>query len=222
MSYAPYRPPQRPVRRGGIVPNPSRRNTAGLGFVAAAAAVAQNKTVQSIVKDAASAIIGIFDPGKKRDKNREARAEMWYQLALAGSITAARRLYGGQTIQYTDKEKQMYKDRWAKFAQANPTLAQQAVQKGGLGIPEPGSDVVPPSLSSTEQEKLRQEIALYTGGSSESLPGDMSADVPPADANAGAPPAAHPPIQEAGLSSNPLVLGAAAAALLLAFTKRRR
>jgi hypothetical protein len=228
MTYAPYqyRRPAAP-RRGGIVPNPSRRNTAGLGLLPLAAAAA-SPTVENIVKNAATAIIGIFDPGKKRDANREARAEMYYQLALAGSITATRRLYGGQTIQYTDKEKQMYRDRWAKFAQANPTLAAKAQQMGGLGIPEPGSDVQPPALSATDQEKIRQEIALATGNPSEPLPPSVNltpSGTPPtnpAAPNLNVPPMAHPPIDVAGFSASPTVLAIAALGIALAFTKKKR
>lgn len=118
-------------------------------------------SVSQILSKITTSLVSIVDPGKKRDANREARAEMWYQFASQGSITAARRLHGGTHFQYTPKEKQYYIDRWAKFQRANPTLAAQALQAGDLGIPEPGSGIEPPALTPDDQQAIQGEISAY-------------------------------------------------------------
>lgn len=171
-------------------------------------------SVGQITSKILSGVVSIFDPGKKRDANREARAEMWYQFASAGSITAARRLYGGQQFQYTDKEKGYYRDRWSKFQSALPDLAKQATQLGPLGIPEPGSGVEPPQLSPADQQAIQAEIDAYHA----------------AHAQQGTTPPAQPPVRVAqagigtGFMDNPLVLGGAliAAFLFNRSPKRRR
>lgn len=116
----------------------------------------------SIVGKAERAVIGIFDPGVKRDANRVARAQMWFEFAEGGSLTAARRLHGGSKVQYTAKERQYYIDRWAQFARDKPDLAQQALAAGDLGVPEPGSDATPPSLPDDVLQSLQAEMSAYS------------------------------------------------------------
>jgi hypothetical protein len=171
-------------------------------------------SVSQIAGKIVTSLVSIVDPGKKRDANREARAEMYYQYATAGSITAARRLYGGQTVQYTAKERQYYKDRWPKFAAAVPDLAAQAVALGlgPDGIPEPGSGTAPPQLSAVDSQQIQSEINAWHA----------------AHAQAGTTPPGQPAIKVAaaglgGLTDNPLVLGASlAAALFFGMKKGRR
>lgn len=169
-------------------------------------------SVSQIAGKIATSLIGIVDPGKKRDANREARAEMWFQYASAGSLTAARRLHGGTHFQYTAKEKAYYVDRWGKFQAANPTLAAQALQAGDLGIPEPGSDIAPPMLSASDQQAIQAEISAYHA----------------AHAAAGTTPPAQPSlnIAQAGLLGGNFSALALGGALLYAITttlsKKRR
>lgn len=179
-----------------------------LGILPLAAAAVPS--VSQITGKILTGLVSIVDPGKKRDANREARAEMWYQYASAGSVTAARRLYGGQQFQYTDKEKAYYRTRWSKFQTAIPDLAAQAVQLGALGIPEPGSDLQPPALSASDQQVIQGEIDAYHA----------------AHQQAGTQPPAQPPVRVVqagvggGLASNPVVLGGALVAAFL-FNKPR-
>lgn len=163
-------------------------------------------SVSQILGKITTSLISIVDPGKKRDANREARAEMWYQYASGGSVTAARRVHGGIHFQYTPKEKQYYIDRWAKFQSANPGLAAQAIAAGDLGIPEPGSDLVPPSLSAAEQAAIQAEINAYHA----------------AHAAAGTSPASQPAltIAQAGLMGGNFSTLALGGALLYALAKK--
>lgn len=131
-----------------------------LGILPAVAAAAI-PSVKQLAQKALTSLIGIVDPGKKRDANRKARADIWCSLANAGSITAARRVLGGSKLQYTAKERQYYIDCWQKLMASKPALAQQAITLGQLGIPEPGSDIAPPSLSSEDMASLQREIDAY-------------------------------------------------------------
>lgn len=201
----PNRVPQRVVRIRVANPN------YGLGILPVLAAEAV-PSVSKILGKIATGLLSVVDPGKKRDANREARAEMWFQYASAGSITAARRLYGGQTIQFTDKEKQYYRDRWAKFQPTHTDLAAQAVSLGALGIPEPGSSVEPPSLSPADQQAIQDEINAYHA----------------AHATAGVTPPAQPSlnVKQAGIGGlgldSPVVLAVAlGAAIYFQMSKRR-
>lgn len=131
-----------------------------LGILPAIAAAAI-PSVKQLAQRALNSLIGIVDPGKKRDANRKARADIWCSLANAGSITAARRVLGGSKLQYTPKERQYYIDCWQRLLQTKPMLAQQAITLGQLGIPEPGSDVAPPSISEEDTTTLQREIDAY-------------------------------------------------------------
>lgn len=193
-----------PVRSGS-----GRKVRPQLGILPVIAAAVPS--VSQILGKITTSLLAVIDPGKKRDANREARAEMWYQYASAGSITAARRLHGGTHFQYTAKERQYYIDRWAKFQAANPALAGQAQQLGDLGIPEPGSDLAPPTLSPEDQQAIQAEIDAYHQ----------------AHAAAGTTPPPQPGLNIASLGlggSSPLVLGAALAYALWTgmFKKRGR
>lgn len=203
--------PQTPPRRAGIArtsPNlPVRVVTAPRGVVRSVAPRAQVvrmrygtsphlgeylgivplvaaaiPSVKDLAAKALNSVIGIVDPGKKRDANRKARADIWCGLANAGSITAARRVLGGSKVQYTAKERQYYIDCWQKLMASKPALCQQAITLGQLGIPEPGSDVAPPSLSEEDQQSLQREIDAYNTAlqTNAPLPGPATAKALPA------------------------------------------
>lgn len=169
-------------------------------------------SVSTILGNIGKSVLSIFDPGKKRDANREARAEMFYQFASAGSLTAARALYGGAERGSVGaaSEIAMYKTRWAKLQAANPTLAAQAVQAGPVGVgPDPGLN--PPTIPSDEQQAIQAEINVYHA----------------AHAAAGTTPPAQPglTISTAGvgtLVTSPVVLGAALVAAILLNQQKRR
>lgn len=164
---------------------------------------AVKRTVGSILTSARNAIVGIVDPGRKRDANRRARADMWARLADQGSITAARILYGGTYKQYTSEEKGWYRDRWNIFQRSHPDLASEAMRLGGLGVPEPGSGSEPPQLTSAMQAQVEQEIAEFQAtGSMEPAPSGGTA--------------------VAGLTDNKLVMALAAGGLALALMRRGR
>lgn len=138
-------------------------------------------SVKTLAQKALNSVLGIFDPGKRRDANRQARAVMWGDIAVAGSITAARRVLGGQTLVYTEKEKQYYRDQWKRLQSTEKRLADQAVTLGGLGIPEPGSDQEPARISDEDMQSLQREIDAYrTGGTT-----TATATTPVAPARAG-------------------------------------
>lgn len=109
--------------------------------------------VKAEVSKLVSSIVGVFDPGKARDAQREARAEMWYQLALKGSSYAGRHVLGGRTMVYTVKEKGYYETRWNELLTSNPRIAQLAQQLGGMGIPDNPTDA--------EQTQMAQEIQSF-------------------------------------------------------------
>lgn len=150
-----FRLAQRPRDDLGVVPT----------LVAAAI-----PSVRQLALKALNSVAGIFDPGKRRDANRKARAQMWGDLAVAGSITAARRVYGGQTLVYTDKERQYYRDQWKRLQSAESTLASQAISLGGMAIPEPGSDQEPAKLPDEDVASLQREIDAYRTGSASLTP----------------------------------------------------
>lgn len=139
-------------------------------------------SVKDLAAKALNSLIGIVDPGKKRDANRKARADIWCSLANAGSITAARRVLGGSKVQYTAKERQYYIDCWQKLMSSKPALCQQAITLGQLGIPEPGSDVAPPSIPEEDQQSLQREIDAYNAAvqTNAPLPGPATAKALPA------------------------------------------
>jgi hypothetical protein len=118
-------------------------------------------SVKTLATKAITSVISIFDPGKKRDANRKNRAQFWGDTARAGSITAARRVYGGTTMVYTVDEKKLYADQWRSVQSAQPQLAAQAVALGKLPIEEPGSDTTPMSLPPEELEALQAEIDAF-------------------------------------------------------------
>lgn len=136
------------------------------------------RAVSGAIQNAISAIVGLVDPGQKRDANRRARADMWFNLANLGSITAARRLHGGSQVQYTQEERNLYRDRWNQLVASKPDLAQQALALGDLGVPEPGSGLEPPSLPPAMIEDLKQEIAVYQGGGTPASSGGTSGNYP--------------------------------------------
>ena len=155
MGYPMERPPERTTAARRRV----RFSDGNLGvFPVVAAAI---PSVKDLASKAITSVIAIVDPGKKRDANRKARAQMWGDFARAGSITAARRVYGGQTSQYTKEEKALYVAQWNSLRSAEPKLAAQAQALKGLSIPEPGSDVTPPYLAPEEVAAIQQEVDEY-------------------------------------------------------------
>lgn len=177
MAYV-YTPP--PAPRRGFAPrrtNVHRRNVAAMTRIRFQTppttlgaylgqlelATAALPSVDQLAKKALADVIGIVDPGKKRDANRQARANIWCGLANQGSITAARRVLGGSKVQFTAKERQYYIDCWNKLLTSKPALAQQAITLGQLGIPEPGSDLAPPLLAAEDIRSLQAEIDAYNG-----------------------------------------------------------
>lgn len=119
------------------------------GAVVSAGASAVRSTIDHLV----NSVVGIFDPGKARDAQRESRAEMWYQIAVQGSTYAGRHVFGGRTLVYTVKEKGYYEDRWNKLMSNNPRIATLSQQMGGLGIPDNPTDA--------EKNQMAQEIDAY-------------------------------------------------------------
>lgn len=122
-------------------------------LVAAASTAAKTSAgqfVKNAIGKAFGSLFSAFDPGKARDRDRENRAQLWYDLATQGSITAARHLLGGTTMVYTIKEKEYYAIRWGKFQAANPALAAAAIRAGKLGIPD--------NISATEEAQINAEI----------------------------------------------------------------
>lgn len=143
-------------------------------------------SVKVLAEKALSSVIGIVDPGKKRDANRQARATIWCGLANLGSITAARRVLGGSHVQYTPKERQYYIDCWNKLLVSKPALAQQAITLGQLGVPEPGSDLAPPAIPAEDMASLQNEIDAYNktgsvapGGATKALAPASQAGISP-------------------------------------------
>lgn len=134
-------------------------NLGELGIVPVLAAAIPS--VRQLAGKAIASVIGIVDPGKKRDANRKARAQMWCDLANAGSITAARRVLGGSKVQYTPLERGYYQACWTALQTKEPRLAQLAVSLGGLGVPEPGSDQAPPFIGDEDVSALQREIDEY-------------------------------------------------------------
>lgn len=143
-----------------------RLQTTGTQLGALPLVAAAIPSIKDLARRAINSVIGIVDPGKKRDANRQARAAMWCDFANAGSITAARRVLGGSQVQYTAKERQYYIDCWNKLKASEPMLAQQAQALGPLGVPEPGSDVAPPFLADEEISSLQREVDAYRSGAS--------------------------------------------------------
>lgn len=132
------------------------------GPVGAVAGVAS-----SIVSSVLGSVLGFLDPGRARDANRQARADMYLSIAEKGSLYAARVLYGSQTGVYTIKEKAMYAANWKKLQAYNPSLAQQAIVMGGVTPP----DKYPPdSPTQSEIKQMDDEIAAYQRGQSALVP----------------------------------------------------
>lgn len=205
MGYGPNSARQQRLQRIRIVG--SRGNLGIVPLVAAAV-----PSVTKILGSIGQSVINIFDPGKKRDANREARAEMFYQFAVAGSLTAARALYGGaeRGAVGAASEIAMYKTRWAKLQSSSPDLVTAAIAAGPLGVgPDPGTN--PPTIPSDEQAAIQTEINAYHA----------------AHAVAGTTPPAQPglTISAAGIGSlmnNPVVLGVALAAAIYYSNQKRR
>lgn len=186
-------------------------NLGDLGILPLVAAAVPS--VSQILGKIGAGVLSIFDPGKKRDANREARAEMFYQFAVAGSLTAARALYGGAEKGSVGAQSEiaMYKTRWSKLQASSPTLVAQAIAAGPLGVgPDPG--VNPPTLPADEQAAIQSEINAYHA----------------AHAAAGTAPPKQPGLTIAsagigGLMDSPVVLAAAlGAAIYFGMNKRRR
>ena len=137
------------------------RNSDQLGIVPVIAAAVPSVT--DLAKKALTSLVGIVDPGKKRDAVREGQAETWYQWALQGSITAARTLHGGTHFPYTVKEKGYYSARWAKFQASNATLAAQAVQAGDLSPVDAGQSTMPVVIPQALQDTVQNEINTAHG-----------------------------------------------------------
>jgi hypothetical protein len=120
-------------------------------------------SVTDLAKKALVSLVGIVDPGKKRDAVREAQAEMWFQWASQGSITAARTLHGGTHFPYTPKEKGFYQTRWNRFSASNATLAAQAVAAGDLSPVDAGQSTTPVVIPQTVQDTVQAEINVAHG-----------------------------------------------------------
>jgi len=149
--YFPSVPPRaRKVKRARVQSGDS------LGALPLLAAAASSPTVRGAISKAVGGLIGIVDPGKKREANRKARAQMWGDIARQGSITAARYILGGRTMVYTVNEKGYYEEQWKQLQAAQPGLASRAQSLGGLGPPGNGDD--PPSIDEYTQQALQKEV----------------------------------------------------------------
>lgn len=88
----------------------------------------------------ASNASNIFNPGKSRDEQRLARANYFRDSAIAGSVTAARYVLGGE--QNTGgNEIPYYQQAWSMIAAQRPDVANEAESQGAkwaAGIPDPG------------------------------------------------------------------------------------
>lgn len=122
-------------------------------------------SVKSLAVKAINSLIGIFDPGKKREASRKARAVFYGDLAVAGSITAARIVNGGaaggQYQQYTTDEKAYYADQLARLKAADPTLQARALTAGELPVPGDGDSPAGWQPSSETVETFQREIDAY-------------------------------------------------------------
>ena len=210
MAYAqPSRRQPKGNAGGDVQVRVSGRDELGILPIAAAAV----PSVSQILSKIAVGVISIVDPGKKRDAVREGQAEMWFQYASLGSLTAARTLHGGTHFPYTIKEKGYYSDRWARFQSANGGLAAQALAAGDLSPVDTGNSTTPVQIPAALQQTVQDEINAYQT----------------AHAAAGTTPPAAPAIRltEAGIGAfslnNPLILGAAlVAAVVMHIRKPRR
>jgi hypothetical protein len=159
-------------------------------------------SVKTLATKAIMSVISIFDPGKKREANRKNRAQFWGDTARAGSITAARRVFGGQTEQFTSAERGYYAVQWKQLVSADSALAAKATALGPLPIPEPGSDTAPMSISEADMASLQEEINAYHNVASAASPsGNVVASA-----------------QRAGM---PLILGLGILGAVLVSRKRR-
>lgn len=149
-------------------------------------AAAAIPSIKSLATKAISSVIAIVDPGKKREANRKARAQMWGDFARAGSITAARRVLGGSRVQYTPTERGYYQTQWNSLMAAEPRLANQALVEGPLGVPEPGSDVAPPFIPDEDVAALQREVDFYRNPETAALPATTSTALVPVKANTNA------------------------------------
>jgi hypothetical protein len=68
---------------------------------------------------------------------------------------------GGSKVQYTALERGYYSDCWNKLVSSKPALTQQAIALGQLGVPEPGSDIAPPTIPEEDMASLQNEIDAY-------------------------------------------------------------
>lgn len=159
--------------------------------------------VKKLISNLASSIIGLVDPGKKRDAQREQKAETYYQVAKLGSLTAARHLYGGSYLQYTIKEKGFYSDRWTRFKTESPTLAQQAVTAGGINST--------PDITDADISQMQKEV--------DAVAAEKGTTAPPASSRPALSTAAAAPASRAMLW---LVAGGAVLVVAVAVVAGRR
>lgn len=179
MSYQPYvyRPPNArpPVRRAVIRPAPPAPNmprVSGFGELGASAAqqiattaVSEIPVVGPLLSNIVGPLASIFDPGKKRDAGRKQRVDGIAALANAGSLLAARQLYGGaeKGAVGAASEKALYAAAWGAFQQAHNDIATAARAAGPAGVgPDPVNGWQPPPADVAQYQR---EIQAYrTGG----------------------------------------------------------
>lgn len=149
--------------RAGLSGYPTRVRLSGdqLGILPVIAAAAPSVT--DLAKKAGMALVGIVDPGKKRDAERQARANMYRELAKQGSITAANRVYsasigihGGEG---PTKEANWYKQAWSDIQATVPDIAAKVPSLPRVGLPDPQR----PELSAADTSLIQNEINLYHG-----------------------------------------------------------
>lgn len=83
----------------------------------------------SSVSGLTHSVESFVNPGSVRDADREARAKLIEQAAIAGSLTAARIVYAGPD-NVSNNEDPYWENAWANVQAQNPTIAQQAQQAG--------------------------------------------------------------------------------------------
>lgn len=180
MSYQPYTyrplPPQAAAaaRRVATIrrppPPPRGVQRPGLGAVSTAqqlatTAVSSVPVVGPLLSNIVGPLVSIFDPGKKRDAGRKQRIDGITALANAGSLLAARQLYGGaeKGAVGAASEITLYKNAWAAFQTAHSDIATAARAAGPAGVgPDPVNGWQPPA---SDVAQYQAEIQAYrTGG----------------------------------------------------------
>lgn len=176
------------------------------------------QTVNSLQR-AWNTITNVFDPGKTRDEQRQARADFFQQAAIAGSVTAMRYILGG--LQNTaSHEIPMYQAAASAVQSARPDVYQEATLQGAkwaAGIPDPGG--TQSMINDVKTDLLALAVAppatppTNPNGSSPSSPGSGGSSTG----------TTHPPVNLPGMHTTApynytpvlLVGGVVAAALLL-------